>query len=78
MKILSTILYSDVAILAIIAGREYCSRSWPIVAVPRAAVEDLGDETGIFDAKVMNILSESNVYVMNNNPMGAFDYYFFI
>lgn len=34
MNILSMILYSDVARLAIIAGSEYWSRSCPMVAVP--------------------------------------------
>ena len=35
IKILSTMLYNEVARLAIIAGREYCTSNLPILLVPR-------------------------------------------
>lgn len=43
MNILSTILYSDVATLAIMAGTEYCRSNFPIGAVPRVT----GDEVEV-------------------------------
>ena len=54
MKILSTILYSEVARLAIIAGSEYWSRRLPILAVPSDVGEDFADVALISGAKVMN------------------------
>ena len=35
MKMLSTILYNDEAVIAMIAGRAYDLRSFPILSVPR-------------------------------------------
>ena len=39
MKILSTILYKDVATAAIIAGTEYCTSNLPMVFVPKVSCE---------------------------------------
>ena len=39
MKILSIILYSDVATAAMMAGTEYCTSSRPMVLVPRVTAD---------------------------------------
>ena len=36
MKILSTILYKEDAVIAMIAGTAYCIKSLPILSVPNA------------------------------------------
>ena len=43
MKTLSTILYSEVASEAMMAGREYCISSLPMELLPRARAESVDD-----------------------------------
>ena len=56
MKMESTILYSEVTSAAMMAGREYCTNSFPIGLVPRADAEvwGLGSDASICICRLLN------------------------
>lgn len=62
IKMLSTILYNDVATLAIIAGTEYCTNSLPMGFVPNV----IGDEDCVCGISVN--YKNGEYYLLKNTP----------
>jgi hypothetical protein len=61
MKMLSIMLYNDVAMLAIIAGTEYCKSSLPTGAVP--SVKDDCDVLSPIISKSFTKLTQINAII---------------
>jgi hypothetical protein len=53
MKMLSIMLYKDVATLAMIAGTEYCVSNFPIARCPKSSVDELAVTAILFTFSVL-------------------------